>query len=80
MVALVASLLLERVAVVDEVGLEADDRLDPVLAAGLVEVDGAVHHAVVGEAQGRLSELRRAGRHRLDLAGAVEQRVLAVGV
>ena len=51
-VALVADLLLDRLAVVDEVGLEADDRLDPVLAAGLVEVDGAVHHAVVGEARG----------------------------
>ena len=79
-VALVADLLLDRVAVVDEVGLEADDRLDPVLAAGLVEVDGAVHHAVVGEAERGLSELRGAGRHRVDLAGAVEQRVLAVGV
>ena len=79
-VALVFRLLLDRLHVVDEVGLEADDRLDPVLLAGLVEVDGAVHHAVVGEAQRRLPQLGGAGRHRVDLAGAVEQRVLAVGV
>ena len=79
-VALVLGLLLDRLAVVDEVGLEPDDRLDPVLLAGLVEVDGAVHHAVVGEPQRRLPELGGARRHRVDLAGAVEQRVLAVGV
>ena len=79
-VALVADLLLDRLAILDEVGLEADDRLDPVLLAGLVEIDGAVHHAVVGQPQRRLAELRRPRRHRVDLAGAVEQRVLAVGV
>ena len=67
-------------AIVDEVGLEPDDRFDPVLLAGLVEVDGAVHHAVVGEPEGGLPELRGPRRHRVDLAGAVEQRVLAVGV
>ena len=68
------------VAIVDEVGLEADDRLDPVLAAGLVELDGAVHHPVVGEPERRHPELGGAGGHRVDLAGAVEQRVLAVDV
>ena len=79
-VALVARLLLDRVAVLDEVGLEPNDRLDPVLAAGLVEVDGPVHHAVIGEAKGGLTELCGTRRHRLDLAGAIEQRVLTVGV
>ena len=79
-VALVADLLPDRLAVLDEVGLEADDRLDPMLVAGLVEVDRAVHHPVVGEPEGRLPELRGPLRHRVDLAGAVEQRVLAVGV
>jgi hypothetical protein len=67
-------------AVVHEVGLEAQDRLDPLLLARLVELDGAVHHAVVGQAQGRLVELSRAGGERVDLARAVEQRVLAVDV
>ena len=79
-VALVPGLLLDRLAIVDQVGLEADDRFDPVLVARLVEVDGAVHHAMVGEPEGGLAELRRPRRHRVDLAGAIEQRVLAVGV
>ena len=67
-------------AVVDEVGLEAQDRLDVVLPAGLEELDRAVHHAVVGEAQRGLPELGRAGGELVDLAGAVQQRVLRVDV
>ena len=67
-------------AVVDQVGLEPEDRLDPVLATGLEVLNGAVHDAVVGEPERRHLELRRARRHRLDLACSVEQRVLAVHV
>ena len=66
--------------VVDEVDLAADDRLDAVLVARLVELDRAVHHAVIGEPQGRLVERRRALGERFDLARAVEQRVLGVHV
>jgi len=66
--------------VVHEVGLEAEDRLDPALGAGLVELDGPVHHPVVGQPEGRLAEGGRAVGERLDLAGAVEQRVLGVDV
>ena len=66
--------------VVDEVDLAADDRLDAVLRARLVQLDGAVHHAVVGQRQGRLVERRGALRERVDLARAVEQRVLGVNV
>ena len=65
-------------AVVHQVGLEAENRLDIVLAAGLVVLDRAVHHPVVGEPERRHVELGGPRRHRLDLAGAVEQRVLAV--
>ena len=72
--------LRRRRVVVDQVDLTADDRLDAVLRARLVELDRAVHHAVVGEAEGRLTELRRALGQRVDLAGAVEQRVLGVDV
>ncbi len=79
-VALPLRLLLDLPDVVDEVGLEAHDRLDPVLAARLEELDRSVHHAVVGEAQRRHPELGRARRHRVDLVGAVEQRVFAVDV
>ena len=66
--------------VVDEIDLTADDRLDTVLGARLVQLHGAVHHTVVGEAQRGLAELRRAGRERVDLARPVEQRVLGVDV
>ena len=54
------------VAVVDQVGLEPDDRLDPGRLARLVVLDRAVHHAVVGEAERGHVELGGAGgeRHR----------------
>ncbi len=77
-VALVADRV--RLDVVHQVGLDADDRLDPVLAAGLVVLHRAVHHAVVGEAQRGLPERRRALGQRVDAAGAVEHRVLGVNV
>ena len=67
-------------AVVDEVGLEAEDRLDVVLLAGLVELDAAVHHAVVGEAERGLPERRRTRRKTIDVRRTVEQRVLGVDV
>ena len=67
-------------AVVHEVGLEAEDRLDVVLLAGLVELDAAVHHAVVREAERGLPERRRAGGEAVDVRGAVEQRILGVNV
>ena len=67
-------------AVVDQVGLEPEDRLHVVLAARLVVLDRAVHHPVVGEPERGHAELGRPGRHRLDLVRAVEQRVLAVDV
>jgi hypothetical protein len=78
-----------RPAVVDEIGLEADDRLDARLFTRLVVLDRPVHDAVVGQAERRHAELGGPLRHRvddslggllLDLAGAVEQRVLAVDV
>jgi hypothetical protein len=66
--------------VVDEVGLETHERLDVVLLAGLVELDSAVHHPVIGEREGRLTEARGTLGEPVDLAGAVQQRVLAVDV
>ena len=80
MVPLVARLGRRQVAVVDEVGLEADDRLHPRRDARLVVLDRAVHHAVIGETEGGHLELRGACGQRVDLARAVEQRVLAVDV
>ena len=66
--------------VVDEVDLAADDRLDPRLPRGLVELDRAVHHAVVGEPERGLPERGRALHEAVDLRGPVEQRVLGVDV
>ncbi len=69
-----------RGVVVHEIDLAADDRLDAVLGARLVELHRAVHHAVVGETEGGLLELRGALGEGVDLAGAVEQGVLGVHV
>src|SRR3954451_20293566 len=67
-------------AIVDVVGLQAEDGLDPRLLAGLVVLDRAVHHAVVGEAEGGHLELSRALGESGDLAGSVQERVLTVDV
>jgi hypothetical protein len=77
-VALVAHVL--GLAVVDEVGLQADDRLDPVALAGLVVLHRAVHDAVVGEPQRRLAEGRSALGEGIDATGPVEDGVLGVDV
>ena len=66
--------------VLDQVGLEAENRLDSVLLAGLVELDRAIHDPVIGQPEGRLAELRGPLRQGVDLARAIEQRVLAVDV
>ena len=73
-------LAVAHVAVVDEVGLEAEQRLDAVLLGRLVELDGAVHDAVVGQADGRLAVGGGALGELVDVARAVEQRVLGVDV
>ena len=66
--------------IVDDVDLAADDRLDAVLATRREQLDRAVHHAVIGQAQRRLLELGGACRERVDLARPVEQRVLGMDV
>jgi len=72
--------LLERLAVVDDVHLATEDRLDALLGGGLVEVDRARHRAVVGERHGGHLELRRLARERRDPARPVEDRELGVDV
>ena len=69
-----------RAAVVGDVDLAADDRLDPLVARRLVEVDRAGERAVVGERHRGHLELGRAGRERRDPARPVEDRILAVDV
>jgi hypothetical protein len=56
----------------DEIDLAADYRLDPALRAGLVELDSAVHYAMVGESEGRLTERRGALRQGFDFACPIQ--------
>ncbi len=58
--------------------LTADDRMDPRRLTGLVEVDGAVHIAVVGDGDGALPQLMKPRRQLVDAAHPVQQRVLCM--
>ncbi len=63
-----------------EIGLDADHRADPGAFARAEEGDHAVHGAMVGERQGRLSQPLGALDQLFDAAKAVEQRKLRVDV
>jgi hypothetical protein len=63
-----------------DVELAADDRLDPRLLRGEVEVDATEEVAVVGERDRRKAKLARAVDQLLELRGAVEEAVLRVNV
>ena len=63
-----------------DVGLDPDDRLDLALAAGLVEGDGAVQRAVVGDRERIEAERRSLSDQVVDAAEAVEQAELGVDV
>ncbi len=72
--------LRQRLAVVDDVQLAAEDRLDALVGGGLVEIDRAGHRAVVGERDCGHLELRGLPRERRDPARPVEDGVLGVDV
>lgn len=80
MVALVATGFGQESPVIHVVGLHPEDRLDPLIAAGRIHVDGPVHDAVVGQAKRRHVELGRARCHLTDVARPIEHRMLAVDV
>ena len=63
-----------------DVGLDADDRLDPLGLRGLVEGDGAVEGAVVGQGEGIEAQPLRLVDEIADPAEAVEERELGVDV
>jgi hypothetical protein len=63
-----------------DVGLGADDRLDPVRPRLLPEVEGAEDVAVVGHGQRRHAELGGLGEQVVEPGRAVEHRVLGVHV
>ena len=63
-----------------DIRLNADNRLDALGFARRIKVDGAVHHAVIGERERRHIHRGGALRQILDAIGAVEQRVLGMHV
>ena len=62
------------------VDLAADDGMDALRLAGLVKIDHAVQHAVVGDGAGVHAQLLQALGQFLDAAGAVQQAVFRVQV
>ena len=60
--------------------VDADDGLHALVLGGLVEVEDAVHVAVVGDADGRLAVGGRGGHDIFDARRTVEHRVLGVHV
>ena len=78
-IAVGASLFLEPGSGGD-IDLLADDRID-VRGPGLqIELNGAVHHPVVGESDRRHAGLGRQANHVRDPAGAIEQAEFRVRV
>ena len=63
-----------------DVGLDADDRLDALRGRGLVEGDGAVQRAVVGQREAVEALRARLVDEVRDPAQPVEQAELGVGV
>ncbi len=72
--------VLARAAVVDEVDLAAEQRLDPRLAGDAVELDRAGHRAVIGDPDRGHAELHRTLDELRDTAGAVQDRILGMDV
>ena len=78
----VAALFLRWIGVIkgaiDDIHLIADDRLHRGALAELEQLDGAVHHTVVGEREGRHPELFSPLHHRRQLTGSIQEAVVAV--
>jgi hypothetical protein len=68
------------VAVVGDVHLAADDRLDACSLGVFEELNGTCHRSVIGECDRRHLELRGARDEIWDPARTVEDRVLRVNV
>ena len=61
-----------------DIDLASDDRLDADLLRLLIKIDHPVHHAMVGNGHGGLSEAFGIFQHPVDPAGAVEQAVFGM--
>ena len=60
------------------VDLAADDRADAALFGGLVEIQNAVHVAVVGDGHSLLPQFLGAVQKALNAAGAIQEAVFGV--
>ena len=60
--------------------LTADDGLDPGGLGGLVEIDAAIHDAVVGNGHRRLAQLLHPVHQGVNAAGAVQEAVFRMHV
>src|SRR6266545_4572441 len=58
--------------------LATDDRFDAFVASGLIKIDRAVEHTVVGDREGGKLQFMRLVHQPVEAAGAVEQRILGV--
>ena len=63
---------------IDDIHLIADDRLDPGSRAELEQLNGAIHHTVVGEGQGGHPKLHSPIHHRWQLGRPIQEAVIAV--
>ena len=61
-----------------EVGLKANNRSDAAFFCGAVQLDCAAHHPVIGQGGRGLTHLLDAIEQALDLAGAVQDRIVRV--
>ena len=65
---------------IDDIHLIANDRFDPGSRAELEQLNGAVHHPVVGEGQGGHPKFHSPIHHRWQLGRPIQQAVIAVVV
>ena len=65
-------------AVGTDIYLTPDDGGDPLLQTGVIEVDGAVHHAVIGHGGMRKAKLLKALGQGLDAVGPVQEAVFGM--
>ena len=70
--------LLVQAACRRHIDLAADDRFDALIARGLIKIDRAVEHTMVGDRQGGKLQVARLVHQRVETAGAIEQRILGV--
>jgi len=70
--------LLVEAAAGSDIDLTANNRFDAFVSGGLVKINRAAEHAVIGDRERRESQLVRFVDQPVEAAGAIEQRILGV--